>query len=62
MGTGSTSSGDPRVLFAMNAVLSSVFAAVVVWGLDFIGMAAFTPVNVATLALVLMTVTYLVTR
>ncbi|QIB76263.1 hypothetical protein GL213_01350 [Halogeometricum borinquense] len=62
MGTNPTSSGDPRVLFAMNLVLSSVFAAVVVWGLDFIGMLELTFVNVASLALVLMAVTYLVTR
>ncbi|ADQ65882.1 hypothetical protein C499_11776 [Halogeometricum borinquense DSM 11551] len=62
MGTNPTSSGDPRVLFVMNLVLSSVFAAVVVWGLDFIGMVELTFVNVASLALVLMAVTYLVTR
>jgi hypothetical protein len=62
MGTSPTSRGDPRVLFAMNLVLSSVFAAVVVWGLDFIGLLELTFVNVASLALVLMAVTYLVTR
>jgi hypothetical protein len=62
MGTDATSRGDPRVLFVMNLVLSSVFAAVVVWGLDFLGMFALTFVNVASLALVVMAVTYLVTR
>ena len=62
MGTDTASRGDPRVLFAMNLVLSSVFATVVVWGLDFLGMAALTVVNVASLALVVMAATYLVTR
>ncbi|MFB6090050.1 MAG: hypothetical protein ABEJ97_03240 [Halobellus sp.] len=57
-----TSEGDPRVLFAMNLVLSSVFATVVVWGLSFVEIAPFTPVNVASLALVLMAATYLITR
>jgi hypothetical protein len=62
METDATSRGDPRVLFVMNLVLSSVFAAVVVWGLDFLGMLELTFVNVASLALVVMAVTYLVTR
>ncbi|RLM56814.1 hypothetical protein DVK02_10055 [Halobellus sp. Atlit-31R] len=56
------SQGDPRVLFVMNLVLSSLFASVVVWGLDFVGIAAFTPVNVASLAIVLIAVTYAITR
>ncbi|ESP89533.1 hypothetical protein [Candidatus Halobonum tyrrellensis] len=56
------SDGDPRVLFAMNVVLSSAFAAVVVWGLSFLGIAAFSFVNVATLAALLVAATYLVTR
>jgi hypothetical protein len=54
--------GDPRVLFVMNVVLSSLFATVVVWGLDFVGVVAFTPWNVASLALLLVAVTYVVTR
>jgi len=56
------SQGDPRVLFVMNLLLSSVFAAVVVWGLSVIGLAGVTVWNVASLALLLMAVTYLVTR
>ena len=56
------SQGDPRVLFVMNLLLSSVFAAGVVWGLSVIGLAGFTIWNVASLALLLMGVTYLVTR
>ncbi|WP_435184191.1 hypothetical protein [Halobellus sp. EA9] len=57
-----TSEGDPRVLFVMNLVLSSLFATVVVWGLGFVDIASFTPINVASLALVLMAATYVVTR
>ena len=56
------SQGDPRVLFVMNLVLSSAFAAGIVWGLDFVGLVAFTVWNVASLALLLMAVTYVVTR
>jgi len=56
------SQGDPRVLFVMNLLLSSVFAAGVVWGLSVIDLAGFTIWNVASLALLLMGVTYLVTR
>jgi hypothetical protein len=59
---GTTSQGDPRVLFVMNLVLSSVFATGVVWGLSYIEMVQFTVVNVVSLALVLMAVTYVVTR
>ncbi|MFC6827177.1 hypothetical protein [Halopelagius fulvigenes] len=56
------SQGDPRVLFAMNLVLSTAFASVVVWGLSYIDVVPFTVVNVASFALVLMAVTYVVTR
>jgi hypothetical protein len=52
------SAGDPKVLLAMNAVLSTWFAWVVVWGLDFLDVVALTVVNVATLALILFGVTY----
>ncbi|MFB6123781.1 MAG: hypothetical protein ABEJ78_10025 [Haloferacaceae archaeon] len=54
------SEGDPRVLLAMNVVLSSIFAIVVVWGLDFVGVLPFTPRNVVGLAAVLVVLTYLV--
>lgn len=57
-----TSQGDPRVLFAMNLVLSTVFASVVVWGLSYVDVVPFTLVNVASFALVLMAVTHVVTR
>ncbi|WP_181861659.1 hypothetical protein [Haloplanus salinus] len=56
------SQGDPRVLFVMNLVLSSAFAAGIVRGLDFVGLVGFTVWNVASLALLLMAVTYVVTR
>ncbi|WP_123622267.1 hypothetical protein [Halorubrum sp. CSM-61] len=52
------STGDPRVVLALNAVLSTWFAWVVVWGLDFLGFIALTLQNVATLALILFAVTY----
>ncbi|POG57035.1 hypothetical protein [Haloferax marisrubri] len=54
--------GDPRVLFVMNLVLSTAFAAVVVYGLSYLDLAAFSVVNVASAALVLTAVTYLVTN
>ncbi|ELZ88204.1 hypothetical protein C453_02002 [Haloferax elongans ATCC BAA-1513] len=54
--------GDPRVLLVMNVVLSSVFATVVVFGLSYADLAAFTLVNVASAALVLVALTYLVTK
>ena len=52
--------GDPRVLIAMNVVLSTVFAAIVVWGLSYLGAAEFTFVNVATGAVLLVAVSYVV--
>lgn len=54
------SDGDPRVLLAMNIVLSSIFAAGVVWGLSYLDLAALTLENVAGLALVIFAATYLV--
>ena len=56
------SQGDPRVLFVMNLVLSSLFAYGVVWGLDLIGLVEITVWSVASLALLLMAVTDAVTR
>jgi hypothetical protein len=54
--------GDPRVILALNLVLSSAFAWLVVWALSILDLAAYSAVNVATLAAVLVGVTYLVTR
>jgi hypothetical protein len=56
------SDGDPRVLFVMNLVLSAIFGTAVLWGLDFIGLAPFTPVNVAIATLLLMALTGIVVR
>ena len=56
------SEGDPRVLWVMNVALSSAFAAVVVWGLSYLDLASFTLTNVATLAVLVVAVTHLVTR
>lgn len=56
------SQGDPRVLFAMNLVLSSAFAALVVWGLSFIGVLEFGWQPVAALAALLVIVTHVVVR
>lgn len=54
------SDGDPRVLLAMNIVLSSIFASVVVWGLSYLELVAATLENVAGLAIVVFAITYLV--
>ncbi|MDS0475822.1 hypothetical protein [Natrinema sp. 1APR25-10V2] len=58
----SSSRGDPRVLLAMNAVLSTLFAWTIVWGLAFLDFIEFGLVNVATAAIVLFAMTYLVTH
>lgn len=47
--------------FVMNLVLSTVFSAVVIWGLSVVSDLPFDWVNVAVLALVVMLATYLVT-
>ena len=52
--------GDPRVLVALNVVLSTAFAATVVWGLSYVGSVEFTLVNVATGAILLAAVSYVV--
>lgn len=54
--------GDPRVILALNLVLSSLLAWVVVWGLSMIDIVAYGAVNVATLAAVLVGMTYLITQ
>ncbi|MFP9060264.1 hypothetical protein ACLI4R_06995 [Natrialbaceae archaeon A-chndr2] len=56
-----SSQGDPRVLLVMNAVLSILFAWTVVWGLSFVGVVQFGFINVATAAILLFTITYVVT-
>jgi hypothetical protein len=56
------SKGDPRVLFAMNLVLSTVFAYAVIWGLSFIDLLSFAWRSVGILTALLMILTYLVVR
>lgn len=51
--------GDIRVLLVLNLVLSGLFGTTIVWGLDFIGMTAFTPTNTAIAVGILFVVTYL---
>ncbi|WP_058367589.1 hypothetical protein [Haloparvum sedimenti] len=53
-----SSSGSPLVLLGLNAVLSATFAWIAVWGMGLLGLVAYTPVNVATAAIVLFALTY----
>jgi hypothetical protein len=55
-----SSDGDIRVLVALDTLLSLLFASVVLWGLDFIGLAAFTGRNLAVGTVAIAVVTYLV--
>jgi hypothetical protein len=54
------SDGDIRVLLVLDLLLSAVFATVVVWGMDFAGIATFTLRNVAVGTLAVAVLTYLV--
>ena len=58
----SASRGDPRVLFVLNAVLSTAFGATIVWGLSLLDAVELSAINVATAAIVLFALTYLVTN
>jgi hypothetical protein len=49
------------VLFVLNAALSASFGATIVWGLSMLEAAELSLVNVATAAIVLFSLTYLVT-
>ncbi|WP_253736630.1 hypothetical protein [Halohasta salina] len=55
------SQGDPRVLLAMNAVLSTLFGWLIVGGLSVVDVVAFDLLNVATAAIVVFSLTYYVT-
>ena len=57
----SQSQGDPRVLITMNIVLSAGFSATIVWGLDVLGAADLSLINVATGAILLFALTYVIT-
>jgi hypothetical protein len=52
--------GDLRVLLVLDGLLSLVFASVVLWGLDFVGVVPFTLRNLAIGTLGLAALTYLV--
>jgi hypothetical protein len=54
------SDGDIRVLLILDAVMSAIFAAVVLFGLDFIGVAPFTLLNLALGTAAVAVLTYLV--
>jgi hypothetical protein len=56
------SRGDPRVHFVMNLVLSAAFVYMVLRGLDFLGVVGFTLTRFAIATLLLMTITYVVTK
>lgn len=55
----SRSEGDIRVFLALNALLSTVFAAAIVWGLSYLDFIAWSLLNVATTAIVLFSFAYL---
>jgi hypothetical protein len=51
-------SGDIRVHLVMNAVLSAVYAAAVVWGLSYVGVMAYSVSNVAAGTAITFALTY----
>ncbi len=55
-----SSKGDPRVLLLLNAIISTMFAWTVVGGLSILGVVEFSALNVATGAIVVFALTYLV--
>ena len=54
------SKGDPRFVLLLNGVMSTWYAWTVIWGADILGLVEYTFVNVATLAIVLFALTYVV--
>ncbi|MFC4249657.1 hypothetical protein ACFOZ7_22440 [Natribaculum luteum] len=58
----SSSKGDPRVLFVLNAILSAAFASIVLSLLEFADLVSFTWLRFAVLTILLMVVTYVVTH
>ena len=57
-----SSKGDPRVLTVMNAVLSTAFAGMALWGLDLIGALEFSLTTLAFVAICLFLLTHTVTQ
>lgn len=56
------SKGDPRVVLALNVVLSTLFAVTIAWGMGFVGFLEFNVVNTATIAILLFAVAYAVSK
>ncbi|WP_435126397.1 hypothetical protein [Halobaculum sp. D14] len=54
------SDGDIRVLIGIDLVLSAVFGAVALFAADYVGVASFTPRNLAVATVVIAALTYLV--
>lgn len=51
--------GDIRVLIALDIVLSAIYATIIVWGLDYLDMLAFTVGNVASATAIIALLTYI---
>lgn len=56
------SKGDPRVLFVLNVLLSTIFAYGVLYLSDLVGVTTFSWEGVAGFALLLILLTHVVTR
>lgn len=56
-----SSEGDPRVLLVLNLVLSAVFAYIVLWLSELVGITTLTLNQYLAFTLVLMLVTFIVT-
>lgn len=56
------SKGDPKVLFVLNVVLSALFAYVVLWLSDLVGITTFSWEQFLVFALLLVVLTFVVTR
>ncbi|NUB93280.1 hypothetical protein HTZ84_00560 [Haloterrigena sp. SYSU A558-1] len=57
-----SSRGDPRVLLALNAVLSTLFAVLIVWGASIVGTLEFGPATVVPAAIGLFVLALVMTR
>ncbi|MFB6081226.1 MAG: hypothetical protein ABEJ67_00255 [Halanaeroarchaeum sp.] len=50
--------GDIRVLLVLDVILSAIYATIIVWGLDYLDMLAFTAGNVAAATAIIALLTY----
>lgn len=57
-----SSQGDPRVLVVLNAVLSTAFAVMFVWGADLIGALEFGVASVAIVAIAVFVLAHVMSR